>query len=101
MDPAGKVAVITGGGSGIGRTTALRLAEQGASIMIIDLNDRMGEETVSLIERKGGRAAADAGVARDQRQRAPPGAADRVREADGDSAEQSALEINVAQPPPA
>ncbi len=43
MDPAGKVAVITGGGSGIGRTTAMRLAAQGASIMIVDLNDRMGE----------------------------------------------------------
>lgn len=57
MDPAGKVAVITGGGSGIGRTTALRLAAQGASIMVVDLNDRMGEETVSLIEQKGGRAA--------------------------------------------
>jgi NAD(P)-dependent dehydrogenase (short-subunit alcohol dehydrogenase family) len=57
MDPAGKVAVITGGGSGIGRTTALRLAAQGASIMIVDLNDRMGEEAVSLIEQKGGRAA--------------------------------------------
>src|SRR5271163_4354702 len=56
MDPAGKVAVITGGGSGIGRITALRLAAQGASIMIVDLNDQMGEETVSLIEQKGGRA---------------------------------------------
>jgi NAD(P)-dependent dehydrogenase (short-subunit alcohol dehydrogenase family) len=57
MDPAGKVAVITGGGSGIGRTTALRLAAQGASIMIVDLNQKMGEETVSLIEQKGARAA--------------------------------------------
>jgi NAD(P)-dependent dehydrogenase (short-subunit alcohol dehydrogenase family) len=57
MDPAGKVAVITGGGSGIGRTTALRLAARGASIMIVDLNDRMGEEAVGLIEQKGGRAA--------------------------------------------
>jgi NAD(P)-dependent dehydrogenase (short-subunit alcohol dehydrogenase family) len=57
MDPAGKVAVITGGGSGIGRTTALRLAAQGAAIMIVDLDVRMGEETVGLIEQKGGRAA--------------------------------------------
>lgn len=57
MDPAGKVALITGGGSGIGRTTAQRLAAQGASIMIVDLDVRMGEETVSLIGQKGGRAA--------------------------------------------
>jgi NAD(P)-dependent dehydrogenase (short-subunit alcohol dehydrogenase family) len=57
MDPAGKVAVITGGGSGIGRTTAQRLAAQGASVMIVDVDVRMGEETVSLIEHKGARAA--------------------------------------------
>jgi NAD(P)-dependent dehydrogenase (short-subunit alcohol dehydrogenase family) len=57
MDPAGKVAVITGGGSGIGRTTAQHLAAQGASVMIVDLDVRMGEETVSLIEQKGARAA--------------------------------------------
>jgi len=57
MDPAGKVAVITGGGSGIGRTTALRLAAEGASIVIVDLDVRMGEESVMLIERKGARAA--------------------------------------------
>ncbi|HKD69566.1 MAG TPA: SDR family oxidoreductase [Candidatus Binataceae bacterium] len=57
MDPAGKVAVITGGGSGIGRTTALRLAAEGASILIVDLNVGMGEESVSLIEKKGAPAA--------------------------------------------
>ncbi len=57
MDPKGKVALITGGGSGIGRTTALRLAAEGASIMVVDLDVRMGEESVSLIEQKGARAA--------------------------------------------
>jgi NAD(P)-dependent dehydrogenase (short-subunit alcohol dehydrogenase family) len=57
MDPAGKVALITGGGSGIGRTTALRLAAEGASIMVVDLDARMGEESVKLIEQKGARAA--------------------------------------------
>ncbi len=57
MDAAGKVALITGGGSGIGRTTALRLAAEGASIMVVDLDARMGEESVKLIEQKGVRAA--------------------------------------------
>jgi len=56
MDVKNAVVMITGGGSGIGRTTAQRLAAQGASIMIVDLNDQIGEETVSLIEQKGGRA---------------------------------------------
>lgn len=57
MDPAGKAALITGGGSGIGRTTALRLAALGAAIMIVDLDVRKGEETAGMIEQKGGRAA--------------------------------------------
>src|SRR5438270_984584 len=49
MEIKGKVALITGGGSGIGRATAMRLAAEGASIMVVDLNQRMADETVAAI----------------------------------------------------
>jgi NAD(P)-dependent dehydrogenase (short-subunit alcohol dehydrogenase family) len=56
MEFKGKVAVITGGGSGIGRATAQRLATLGASIVVVDLDSATGEQTVALIEGGGGRA---------------------------------------------
>ncbi len=53
---AGKVAVVTGGGNGLGRATALRFAEEGAAVVVADLLDGPGRETVTQIEASGGRA---------------------------------------------
>src|SRR6188472_2883468 len=53
---AGKVAVVTGGGNGLGRATAVRFAEEGAAVVVADLLDGPGEETVAQIEQLGGRA---------------------------------------------
>jgi NAD(P)-dependent dehydrogenase (short-subunit alcohol dehydrogenase family) len=58
MDVQGKIAIITGAGSGIGRATALLLAREGASIVVADMNDAGSAETVSAIEAAGGKAAA-------------------------------------------
>ena len=56
MEIRGKVAVITGAGSGIGRATSMRLANDGASIVVADVDEAMSAETVKLIEKEGGRA---------------------------------------------
>nr|WP_262371715.1 SDR family NAD(P)-dependent oxidoreductase [Rossellomorea aquimaris] len=52
----GKVSVITGGGGGIGRATALRFSKEGAAVVVADLDDASGEETVRLIHEKRGSA---------------------------------------------
>lgn len=54
----GRVAWITGGGSGIGRATALRFAEEGAAVAVADFNLQGAEETARLIEAAGGKAVA-------------------------------------------
>jgi 3-oxoacyl-[acyl-carrier protein] reductase len=52
-----KVAIVTGsGGGGTGRATACRLAREGAMVVVTDINQSGGRETVSLIESEGGRA---------------------------------------------
>ncbi|MGX6444228.1 SDR family NAD(P)-dependent oxidoreductase [Neobacillus sp. K501] len=51
-----KVALVTGGGSGIGRSTAIRFAKEGAKVTVADLDSLGGEETVSLIKDNGGEA---------------------------------------------
>ena len=60
MEIKGKAAVVTGGGSGIGRATAVRLAAEGAAVLAADLDEAGMRETVRLIESAGGRAAARA-----------------------------------------
>jgi NAD(P)-dependent dehydrogenase (short-subunit alcohol dehydrogenase family) len=55
---AGKVAAITGAGSGIGRATALLFAQEGAAVGVIDVNAAAAAETVSQIEAAGGKALA-------------------------------------------
>lgn len=52
-----QVALVTAAGAGIGRAIALRLAADGASIIVSDVNDEAGAETVALIEAADGRAA--------------------------------------------
>jgi len=53
---SGKVALITGGGSGIGRATAIVFAREGAKVSIADYNRSGGEETVRMIKSAGGEA---------------------------------------------
>lgn len=57
MDPSGKTAIVTGGGSGIGRATSLALARAGARVVVADVDEAGGRQTVSMIEAAGGRAA--------------------------------------------
>jgi NAD(P)-dependent dehydrogenase (short-subunit alcohol dehydrogenase family) len=52
----GKVAFVTGGGSGIGREASLRLAAGSAKVVISDVDEAGGNETVALIEGAGGTA---------------------------------------------
>src|SRR5215475_12745519 len=54
----GKVAIVTGSGRGIGREVALRLARDGASVVVNDLDDAPARETIEMIEGLGGKAVA-------------------------------------------
>ena len=52
----GKIGVVTGGASGIGRASALAFAKEGAKVIVVDVTADAGEETVRLIREAGGAA---------------------------------------------
>ncbi|MBC2834520.1 glucose 1-dehydrogenase [Paragemmobacter straminiformis] len=56
FDYSGKVAFVTGAGSGIGRATALAFAEAGASVTIVDISEQGLAETAALIAAAGGKS---------------------------------------------
>jgi NAD(P)-dependent dehydrogenase (short-subunit alcohol dehydrogenase family) len=56
MDFNGKVALITGAGNGIGRTTALAFAARGAKVMVVDRDSAGAERTMDTIKQQGGQA---------------------------------------------
>ena len=57
MNLEGRVAIVTGGGSGIGRATAAALGAAGTAVVIADIDAGSGHETVRLVEEARGRAA--------------------------------------------
>jgi NAD(P)-dependent dehydrogenase (short-subunit alcohol dehydrogenase family) len=56
MDVAGKIAIVTGAGSGIGHVIALRLARDGATVVVNDIDEATGSQTVDEIAERGGTA---------------------------------------------
>ena len=57
MNFNGKVAVVTGGATGIGRAIALKLADKGAAVMIADINEKAAETTAAEVKEISGNSA--------------------------------------------
>ena len=53
---AGKVAIVTGASSGIGRATAIAFGKAGASVVVVARREDKGEESVHLVKEAGGEA---------------------------------------------
>src|SRR6266478_3541652 len=56
MEIAGKVAVVSGAGSGIGRAAVLALVDRGAKVVVADIDEGAGRQTVALATEAGGTA---------------------------------------------
>ncbi|HCX61544.1 MAG TPA: hypothetical protein DHU59_03795, partial [Clostridiales bacterium] len=56
MDFKGKIAVVTGGASGIGKSCCLSLAEKGATVIAVDRNENGAKAVADEIKQKGGNA---------------------------------------------
>ena len=69
-----KNALVTGAAQGIGRSVCQRFAEEGARVLVVDMNEEGGEETARLIQRRGRRGALPQG-----RREQPRGSRGRAR----------------------
>lgn len=53
----GKIAIVTGGGSGIGRASSIKMSQEGAKVMVADIRENIAKETADMITAEGGQAA--------------------------------------------